>query len=48
MIPYQTAVQLVCGEMQCSKSSFYRYYHKLLRPYLARRGLAQGALLLGG
>ncbi len=33
MIPYQTAVQLVCDEMQCSRSSFYKYYKGLLKPF---------------
>ena len=32
-IPYQTAVQMVCDEMQCSKTSFYKYYYDLLRPF---------------
>jgi len=33
MIPYQTAMQMVQDEMQCSKSSFYKYYHGLLKPF---------------
>ncbi len=33
MIPYQTAVEMVCGEMQCSRSSFYKYYKGLLKPF---------------
>ncbi len=33
MIPYQTAVQMVCDELQCATSSFYKYYYDLLRPF---------------
>ncbi len=36
MIPYQTAVEMVCDEMQCSRSSFYKYYKYymgLLKPF---------------
>ncbi len=33
MIPYQTAVQMVCDEMQCAHTSFYRYYKGLLKPF---------------
>ncbi len=32
-IPYQTAVQMVCDEMQCARTSFYRYYTGLLKPF---------------
>ncbi len=32
-IPYQAAVQLVCDEMQCARTSFYKYYTGLLRPF---------------
>ncbi len=32
-IPYQTAVQMVCDEMQCAHTSFYRYYKGLLKPF---------------
>ncbi len=33
MIPYQTAVQMVCDQMQCATTSFYKYYYDLLRPF---------------
>ena len=32
-LPYAEAVAMVCGEMQCSVSSYYRYYRGLLRPF---------------
>ncbi len=32
-LPYAEAVKMVCEEMQCSVSSFYRYYTGLLRPF---------------
>ena len=30
---YAEAVSMVCDEMQCSKSSFYKYYKGLLKPF---------------
>ncbi len=33
MIPYQTAVQMIQDEMQCSRSGFYKYYKGLLKPF---------------
>ncbi len=32
-VPYAEAVKMVCEEMQCSVSSFYRYYTGLLKPF---------------
>ena len=32
-LPYAVAVAMVCDEMQCSVSSFYRYYKGLLKPF---------------
>ena len=32
-LPYAVAVAMVCDEMQCSVSSFYRYYKELLKPF---------------
>ncbi len=32
-IPYTEAISMVCGEMQCARSSFFRYYRHLLKPF---------------
>ncbi len=33
-IHYAEAVSLVCDELKCARSSFYRYHRDLLRPFL--------------
>ena len=32
-VPYSVAVSMVCQEMQCGMTSFYRYYRGILRPF---------------
>ena len=32
-LPYAEAVEMVCQEMQCARSSFYKYYTGILKPF---------------
>ena len=32
-LPYAEAVSMVCDEMRCSLSSYYRHYRGLLQPF---------------
>ena len=32
-LPYAEAVEMVCREMHCARSSFYKHYRDILRPF---------------
>ena len=32
-MPYAEAVEMVCREMRCARTSFYKYYRGILKPF---------------